>query len=109
MEEKICELIEKFNKKAEEDEKFQRELEGIERTILLDITDKGKYSFVLREKRIGDFSAGDVENPDIQISLDSETFNALLNRELGPMKAIATKRLRIKASLQDMFRLRKLF
>ena len=34
---------------------------------------------------------------------------ALLNKEMGPMKAYATGKLKIKASLEDVLRLRKLF
>ncbi len=102
------EAIAKFNQKVEEDERVAKELEGMERTIVVRLNDDGAYHFVLKDKRAGPLQEGDVEG-DIEIISDSETLIALFNRELGPMKAIATKRLKINASLQDMLRIRKFF
>ncbi len=100
--------IEKFNQKIAEDEKMAAELEGIERTIVVRLKDNGAYHFVLKDKRAGPLEEGDV-NGDIEIISDSETIVALFNREMGPMKAIATKKLKINASIQDMLRIRKFF
>ena len=100
--------IEEFNKKVEEDERVAKELEGMERMIVVRLNDDGAYHFLLKDKRAGPLQEGDVEG-DIEIISDSETLIALFNREMGPMKAIATKRLKINASLQDMLRIRKFF
>ncbi len=109
MEEQLRSMIDKFNSKAETDEKMQKELEGVERSIVLILTDDKTYSFHIRDQRIRDFAKGELEDPDIRIVSDSQTLKALINGEMGPMKALATKKLQIKASLEDMFRLRKLF
>ena len=100
--------IEKFNEKVAEDERMAAELQGIERTIVLRLKDDGAYHFVLKDMRAGPLEEGDAEG-DIEILSDSETIIALFNREMGPMKAIATKKLKINASIQDMLRIRKFF
>ncbi len=100
--------IEKFNRKVEEDERIASELEGIERTIVVRLKDDGAYHFRIENKKASPLQEGDVDG-DIEIISDSETITALFNREIGPMKAIATKRLKINASIQDMLRIRKFF
>lgn len=109
MEEQLRELIERFNEKVESDERMQKELEGVDKSAVLVVTDDKTYKFFLRDKRIQDFGEGDLEDVDIRIVSDTETLKGLIAGEIGPMKAMATKKLQIKASLEDMFRLRKLF
>lgn len=101
--------VEKFNEKAKTDEKLQKELEGVERTVLVDLKDGPKFNFMLKDMRIGDVAEGPIEAPDITIISDTTTLTALLKKEMGPMKAYATQKLKIKASLEDVLRLRKLF
>ena len=101
--------IQKFNERAGADEKLAKELEGIERKILVDLRDGPKYSFVLKDRRIGPLAEGGIESPDVTILSDTATLTALLRREIGPMKAYATQKLKVKASLDDVLRLRKFF
>ena len=108
MEEILRELIDKFNKKALEDEKMRKELEGIKRTIQVEFKDGESYNFMIDNARILNFSKGAVANPDLKIISDTKTFDALMKREMGPMKALATGKLKIEGSLEDKLRLRKL-
>lgn len=100
--------ISRFNARVDEDEKLAKELEGVERSIAVKISDEGKYHFNLKDKHATPLEEGDVD-ADIEILTDKETFLALFKKEMGPMKAIATKKLKINASLQDMIRIRKFF
>ncbi len=52
---------------------------------------------------------GPVQNPDIRVLGSSETFDLLWKKELRPMKALALRKIQVKASLEDMLRLRKFF
>ena len=101
--------VQKFNTKAQADEKLQRELDGIVRTVLVDLKDGTKYHFLLKDRQIGPVNEGPVDAPDVTILSDAATLTALLKKEMGPMKAYATQKLKIKASLEDVLRLRKLF
>lgn len=109
MEELLLGVIEKFNERAETDTKLRKELEGIRRNIQIEVTDGKNYNFVLDNIKISNFAEGDMETPDITIISDTETIFGLFNREIGPMKALATKKLRVQGSLSDMLRIRKLF
>ncbi|MFQ5884327.1 MAG: SCP2 sterol-binding domain-containing protein [Thermoplasmata archaeon] len=109
LEELLTGAIDKFNKKVEKDEKLQKEFEGLTRKIFIEVTDGNNYHFVLDNKRITNFGEGDIESPDIKIISDTNTIVGLFNKEMGPMKALATKKLKLKGSLHDMLRIRKLF
>ncbi len=109
MRELLEQAIEKFNGKAQTDAKLQRELEGIERKVAIDLKDGTMFHFVLKDKRIGPLGDGPIEAPEITIVGDAATLTALLRKEMGPMKAYATGKLKIKASLEDVLRLRKFF
>jgi putative sterol carrier protein len=105
----LTEAIGKFNQRAETDEKLKKELKGITRKIQVDVKDGEDYNFVLADVRISDLKEGEIDSPDIVIIASNATLTALLTKQMGPMKAIATRKLKIKASLEDMFRLRKFF
>lgn len=103
------EAISKFNEKARTDAKLHAELEGVVRKVLVDCKDGPKFNFLLKDQQIGPLLDGPVETPDVSILSDSATLTALLKKEMGPMKAYATQRLKVKASLDDLLRLRKFF
>lgn len=109
VEELLTTALEKFNKRAMEDPKLQEDLKNVRRSIVVDVTDSGVWNFRLDNAHAGDLKKGAVENPDIYIKSDKETLRQLWNGELRAMKALATKRVHVKASLEDMLRLRKLF
>ncbi len=99
--------IKEFNERAAGDERLASELRGMERTVVIRLEDAA-YHFMIKDGRATELEDGDTD-ADIEIITDSETLKALFNREMGPMKALATKKLRVKASLQDMLRIRKFF
>jgi putative sterol carrier protein len=109
MEEMLLNVIDKFNDRAARDEKLQKELDGVSRKIQMKFTDEKSYHFLLEDTKISDFGQGNIDSPDITITSDTETIQMLFNKEMGPMKALATKRLKLKGSLQDMLKIRKLF
>lgn len=109
MKDLLEQAIEKFNGKAATDENFQKELEGVTRTVLIRLRDGTAYHFTLADMRIDAVVEGDAEAPDVTIDSDRETLEAIFRKEMGPMKAYATGRLKVKASLEDLLRLRKFF
>lgn len=109
LEDLLNQNIEKFRNKIAEDEKVQKELEGITRRINIDVIDEEGFSFVLDEKDVKDFKHGKLDDADVRVTATEEDFIALLKGELKPMRAWATKRLKVKASLEDIMRVRKFF
>jgi putative sterol carrier protein len=109
VEEYINEMIRKLNEKAASDPKFEHELKGIRKVVLVVVTDGDSFNFILENARVGPVSKGTVANPDIIITGATDTYNQLRSGELRPMKAYATRKLQVKGSLEDILRLRKFF
>ncbi len=109
VEQLLREAIEKFNKKVADDPKLAKELEGMKRTIQVEVTDGDRYHFVLENARVGELVKGETQAPDVRVIASSETLTQLWTRELRPMKAFATRKLQLKGSIEDMLRLRKFF
>ncbi len=109
LEDLLSQNIEKFRNKIAEDEKIQKELEGVTRRINIDVIDKEGFSFVLDDKDIKDFKHGKLDDTDVSVTATEEDLIALFKGELKPMRAWATKRLKVKASLEDLMRVRKFF
>ncbi len=109
MKEVLEKVIFKFNERTKIDEKLRNELMGIERKIQLELKDGAKFNFILKDAHVDGVNDGPIAMPDITIITDTVTLDALFKREMGPMKAIALQRLKVKASIEDMLRLRKFF
>ena len=101
--------VAKFNAKAASDAKLQKELQGVERTVLLEVKDGARYHFIVKDGRVDGVRDGTVEAPDITVAGDEATLRGLLTGEIGPMKALATNKLKVKGSLDDLLRIRKFF
>jgi putative sterol carrier protein len=102
-------LIAKFNAKAEADPGLRSELGDLTKTVLIELKDGTKFHFTLKDQRVAQLLDGGVDHPDITITTDAETLGALIRREVGPFKAYATGKLRLKGSLEDLARFRKFF
>ncbi len=102
-------MIEKFNKKSSEDPKLAKELAGIRRSVLIEVTDGDSFNFVLDNAKVGELLKGKIDNPDILVVASTETFNQLQSGELRVMKAYAMRKIQVKAPLEDVLRLRKFF
>ena len=107
MRELLEELIATFNARAEGDASLQKEIEGMDRTIQV-VTEKSAYHMAIRDSRIGGLEEGPLEGADVTITCDEETFRGLVEGTVPPFKAMAMGKLKLKASLEDALRLRKL-
>jgi putative sterol carrier protein len=101
-------LADRFNKKTQEDEKLREELRDVTRTIVIEFRDGDSYKIMLQNAQLIDLDKGSFDSPDIKVITDTETFEGLISRTIGPMKALATGRLKLVASLEDKLRFRKL-
>jgi putative sterol carrier protein len=109
MEELLKTAIEKFNDKCKTDMELQKNLKDLKRTVQIVVVGDNSYKFTLQDCHISDFSVGTVEKPDVHISSDAETMKKLINKEMSALKAYALKKIRIKASMEDLLMLKKLF
>jgi putative sterol carrier protein len=105
----LKEAIDRFNKKVEEDPELKRELAGLRRTVQLELEGSEWFYFVLENAKVDGYSKGRVEAPDIRVISTAEVLRQLWTKELRPMKAIATRKLQIKGSIDDLLRFKKFF
>ena len=107
------EAVTKFNRSVENDPKLKAEVADKVRTVQLLLDEGPSYHFVLDHGHIdgvrdGGYDGGG-QGADVTIETDEATIRGIFNGSVNPMRAYATKKLRMKASLQDLLTLRKLF
>jgi putative sterol carrier protein len=101
--------VDKFNTKVTEDEKLRAELDGLERTIVIQVKGGAAFHLVLKDQRVDGVQDGPVESPDITVTADERTLTNLLKGDIGPMRALATNKLKLQGSIEDLLRIRKFF
>ncbi len=108
VEETLASLVDRFNRHAEKNPAMAEELDGVERTIEIALTDGGTYAVDLRKGRLANLRSGAADAADVRITTDTETFDGLVRKEIGPMKALVLRKLSIDGSLDDKLLFRKL-
>jgi putative sterol carrier protein len=108
VEETLAALVDRFNRKAERTPAIAEELAGKERTIRVKLTDQGSYAVDLRDGRLSNLRTGNGGHADVTITTDVATFQGLVAKEIGPMKALVLRKLAIDGSLEDKLLFRKL-
>lgn len=101
--------VDKFNEKSRDDPKFKEELMDKTRTIVFTLDDGRAWNFKLEEAHIDGVQDGPLDGADINIFSDEETIRGIFDGSISPMRAYALKKIRFKASLQDLLTLRKFF
>ena len=109
MEDLIREAIDRFNAKARDNPELADELRGVSKLIQVELEDGDVYHFKLENGVVDAPERGAVENPDIRVIASADTLRRLWSRELRVMKAIVTKKLQVKGSMEDLLRLRRFF
>jgi putative sterol carrier protein len=108
IEETLAALVDRFNRHAERTPAMREELQGIERTIAIRLSDGPSYAVDLKGGRLTNLRTADHHPANVTITTDTKTFQGLVTKEIGPMKALVTRRLTIDGSLEDKLLFRKL-
>ena len=106
--ETLTSIMDRFNRHAERTPAVSEELRGLLRTVMVQLTDEGTYSVELRDSRLQNLRPGPIPNPDLTITTDRATFEGLVRKEIGPMKALVMRKLTIQGSLEDKLLFRRL-
>ena len=104
----IQEMIDKFHRKVEKDEKLRGKLEGVVKTINIDL-DTEQYSLKLDNAQILDYKEGMTDEADILFTSTPENLQAMIDGTLRPMKAYFTRKFTVKGKLEDVMYLKNLF
>lgn len=108
IEETLAAVVERFNRHVARTPAVAEELKGIRRTIAIKLTDGATYAVDLDAGRLGNLRTDGVGQADLTITTDAATFQGLVQKEIGPMKAIVTRKLSIDGRLEDKLLLRRL-
>ncbi len=108
MKEVLDELKNRVNERIKNDEKFAKKLSTIKKSFLVAFDDKEFYNFQISGGKVGEVVEGK-QASDIEIAVDSDTFNKIIARQIDPMAAYMEKKIKIKASLFDKLFLTELF
>jgi putative sterol carrier protein len=108
IEETLAGLVERFNRHADHNPAVRAELQGFVRTIRIRLTDEGTYAVDLRAGQLTNLRSDGTGKADLTITTDRATFLGLVAKEIGPMKALVTRKLSIDGSLEDKLLFRKL-
>jgi len=104
----IQEMIDKFHRKVEKDEKLREKLSGVVKTLNIDLETES-YSMRLDNAQIVDFKEGMVDVADILFKTTPENLQAMIDGTLRPMRAYITRKFTVKGKLEDVMYLKSLF
>jgi putative sterol carrier protein len=108
IEETLVSLVDRFNRHTEKNPGVREELHDLVRIIELHLTDGSTFTLELKGGRLSPPRLGNGAKPNVKITTDTQTFEALVRKDLGPMKAMFSHKLTIDASLEDKLLLRRL-
>jgi putative sterol carrier protein len=108
IEETLAALVDRFNRHAEKNPGVAEELKGLERSIRIRLTDEKTYALDLKDGRLSNLRTSGNGKADLVVTTDQATFFGLIHKEIGPMKALVTRKLAIEGSLEDKLLFRKL-
>jgi putative sterol carrier protein len=101
-------VLEKMaGKVAQKSSELQLE-DDFERTLAVEVTDlEHVFSAKLAGGKLTDLMEGDAPDAEVRISLDSTTLIRLAKKEMKPAPAFLRGRIKVKASVKDLAKLRK--
>lgn len=106
-EERVADCLERiengFQRKWENNADFRDSLKGKDRDILIELTDLGSWLLTVRDGKLEGIEEVDgLDDPDVRITAEVEDFLALFDGELSPLKAYATKKVKVNAGIRDI-------
>ncbi|MHA1721661.1 MAG: SCP2 sterol-binding domain-containing protein [Candidatus Baldrarchaeia archaeon] len=109
VEKKDVEMGLKIVKERFSDPEVVKSLEGFTKTVLFEFNDLST-SYVLRIEngQLKELNEETVENPDVKITMSSETFVNIINKKTNPIKEYTLGKIKTKGSMTDLLKLRKL-
>lgn len=120
IEELIAQKVRLFNQQIPNEPKFAKFITGMEKEVLIQVGEQVGFTTRLANSTLealtrvtlplNDDAEPDPDSPgpDITILTDHATMSGMLSGTLKPIKAYATKRLKVKAQVKDLLVLKKL-
>ncbi len=97
-------FVEKFD-----DPDVQTALKGYTKTLQFDFTDSGeKWLVSIEDGSKATLTAVAFEKPDMTIKTTTEVMAGIIEKRINPQNAYMQRKIQIKGSMDDLFRLQKL-
>ena len=107
--EMLQEKVTLFNQRIDNEEKFAGMIGDKQRSVCIEVTDGASLTARLADGRLADFSTEAGAETDIRVTADTETLGGMLAGTVSPVKAYATRRLKVKCSVRDLLLLKRIF
>lgn len=104
--EELVEGIKKMVSKLD-DPAYQERFKDFDRTLQFNFTDTNNYYLVFKDAKC-EINEGDVEEPNITITTQSEVIIDIMDGELSPTKAFMGGKLKAKGPMKDMLKMQML-
>ncbi|MHB1907516.1 MAG: SCP2 sterol-binding domain-containing protein [Nitrososphaerales archaeon] len=102
-------VLEKVVKRFSEKE-VQKNLKGFSKTMQFVLTDvKEEYLITIKDGKEAHLERTNVPKPDILITTTSNTLEKIVSKSINPAAAYFARKISIKAPMDDMLKLRKVF
>ena len=92
-----------------DDPKTKKSFEKFNKTMQFHFTDVGLDYYVTFEGgAVVAFEEGKFENPAVDVIMDGDTFLGILKKELNPINAYSSGKIKVKGEMTDLLKLQKL-
>ncbi len=100
--------LQKFVEKFDNPD-VQAALKGFTKTLQFDFTDTGeKWLVSIEDGSKATLTAEALEKPDMTIKTTTDTMAGIIEKRINPQNAYMQRKIQIKGSMDDLFRLQKL-
>ncbi|MFW9998588.1 MAG: SCP2 sterol-binding domain-containing protein [Candidatus Hodarchaeota archaeon] len=104
--EELVEGIKKMVSKLE-DPAYQERFADFNKILQFNFTDTNNYYLVFKDAKC-EIKEGEIEDPDITITTQSEVIIDIMDGELSPTKAFMGGKLKAKGPMKDMLKMQML-
>jgi len=106
VDEELVEGIKKMVSKLD-DPAYQERFADFNKTLQFNFTDTNNYYLVFKDAKC-EIKEGEIEDPDITITTQSEVIIDIMDGELSPTKAFMGGKLKAKGPMKDMLKMQML-
>ncbi len=106
VDEELIEGIKKMVSKLD-DPAYQERFADFNKTLQFNFTDTNNYYLVFKDAKC-EIKEGEIEEPDITITTQSEVIIDIMDGELSPTKAFMGGKLKAKGPMSDMLKMQML-
>jgi putative sterol carrier protein len=86
-----------------------KSLEGFTKKVLFEFNDLNiSYLLKIENGQLKELTKEFIENPDVKITMSSNTFVDIINKKTNPIKEYSLGKIKVKGSMSDLLKLRKL-